>query len=198
MNYKIEKIYLIFIFIFFSIILILNFNLNIFDYDDGYTIAYHCWGRNPILQGPYNPYDSLSDLALSILPQNYKVIFLIMILATSLSCISALFLLFKFIKLFINLNEKQYLLYSILVLLAVPEWFYLSLSFKSSIIGFQFLILSHLLIVKSGKLNNVRILLSAIVFAIGSACRWNLIIYGLVIWFDLFYLIYFKIHLNVF
>ncbi|MBA3827744.1 MAG: hypothetical protein H0X33_02300 [Taibaiella sp.] len=177
-------------------ILILNWSWNIFDDDDPYTLAYHFFGRNRTVQTPYSAYDSMCDYLLSFLPRNYKVLLGTMITATFLCGVGIFVLIGKMASNF--LGERVYRIYffTFLILIAVPAFDYLLLSFKSSIIGFFFVLLSHYILIKNNDKENSAsigmLFLSAIVFGFGVCCRWNLIIYGLPIFADTAYLYYQK------
>jgi len=179
---------------FLLLILFFNWPHYIDDTDDPLTIAYHFWGRNNIIQSPYNIYDSMCDYILSFLPRNYAVLYTSMVLWTFVSAVAVFILIVSIAKSFRTNFSVSYYLAGFILLLAIPEFDYLLLSYKSSIIGFSFILLSHQLLIRNYNKTNATaissILISAILFAFGVTCRWSLVTYGLAIIIDFAYIQY--------
>jgi len=179
---------------FLAIIFLFNWPWYIMDVDDPYTIAYHFFGRNSIIQPPYEAYDSLSDWCLSFMPRNYYSLYYTMVIWTFFSALIVYVLVIEIAKNFKS-NVDAYF-FGFILLLAMPEFNYLILSFKTALIGCVFIFSSHYILLKSFKRNSgitlSSLFLSSILFGIGAACRWNLIVYGLAIFADIAYLQYIK------
>ncbi len=179
---------------FLAIIFLLNWPWYIMDVDDPYTIAYHFFGRNSIVQIPYEAYDSLSDWFLSFLPRNYYSLYYTMVVWTFFSALIVYVLVIQIAKNFKN-NVDLYF-FGFIILLAMPEFNYLILSFKTALIGCVFIFSSHYILLNSFRKNAgltlPSLFLSSMLFGIGAACRWNLTVYGLAIFADIGYLHYMK------
>ena len=163
----------------------LNWSWDIYDMDDGTTLAYHLLGRNPAIQPPYSAYDSMCDRILSFFTPDYHTLFSVMVGATLVASFFMLFFLTGISASMLSASRERMGLYILLFLLAAPEIIYLSMSFKSNIIGFAFILAAHYLAIKNRALRrNSSFILSVVFFGFGAACRWNLAVYALPLFAD--------------
>ena len=138
--------------------------------DDGTTLAYHLLGRNPAIQPPYSAYDSMCDRILSFFTPDYHTLFSVMVGATLVASFFMLFFLTGISASMLSASRERMGLYILLFLLAAPEIIYLSMSFKSNIIGFAFILAAHYLAIKNRALRrNSSFILSVVFFGFGAA-----------------------------
>src|SRR5829696_5354035 len=121
------------------------------DGDDATSIAYHVLGRNTSIQPPYSPYQGMMDKLLGLLPSDEPtqrtVAFGITRLASILMVILILALVFDWLQ----ESGRQYspslrAVISVVLLLAVPELFYLGLVYSPTMVAMCFVLFAHLLI----------------------------------------------------
>ena len=164
--------------------------------DDASTIAYHVLGRDPSIQKPYRPYHSMMDLILSVFPAEEVILRPGAMMITALAAILLPILLVILVFDMLNVNSKiPKLLFGILLLLAVPEFFYFGLVFSPTIIAMDLIIIAHILMRTQvfpvlGKMEysakqSMRLIGSVFLFGLGVSFRWNLIVYILVIFTDI-------------
>ncbi|MGH8478344.1 MAG: hypothetical protein ACREXK_01900 [Gammaproteobacteria bacterium] len=164
--------------------------------DDAASVAYHALGRNPAVQAPYSPYQGMMDVLLGILPANERLLRTAAISVTAVGTIAAFTLVFclAFQRLS-HLNRSRQTLTAIAILLAVPEVFYFGLVYTPTVVALFFVLTAHCLAryhrdregtfeLSRFKRNTV-FGLSALMFGVGTACRWDIGLYGLVIVADL-------------
>ncbi len=170
------------------------------DGDDATSIAYHVVGRNPELQAPYSPYQGMADLALSVLPAKETLLRHFALLTTNAAMITFTVLLFILIFNWVRLPlQMPKWLIVLAFFLAVPELSYLGLIYSPTLIAMSFILGAHLAVRKSYRehwlLDRWRVssisfyLLSILLFGIGVSFRWNVLLYGAVIFVDLVLLI---------
>ncbi len=164
--------------------------------DDTSSIAYHLYGRNSAIQPPYSPYHSMMDAVLGLLPINEALLRTVAVGLTSLAAIGiVLFMLaigFDWLK---TLPLAPRWLIALVLLLVSPEFFYLGLVYLPGVIAMALVLAAHLILRWGGVADQppslatnhgrIMILLSAVVFGIGAACRWDITVYGAVIAADL-------------
>lgn len=183
-------------FLFVSLLMIgvaflLNWSWSIFDYDDGATIVYHMLGRNAAVQPPYSAYDSMYDFILSFVTPEYKNIFVAMMLPTLISALAVFIFSLHIGRSMIAAAKEHIYFLGFLFLLAIPDYIYLALSYKSNLIGLAFILGAHLLLLKKGNGPSwSTIIIAAVLFGFGATCRWNLVAYGLPLFADLAYMHY--------
>lgn len=164
--------------------------------DDASSIAYHALGRDRALQPPYSVYHAGADLILSLLPAREHTLRVAAMTISSLAaiCVGILMLALAFAWMD-GTSVVQKWLVALVVLLASPELFYLGLVYTPSLIAMTFALAAHLLIRQAvsgwerpekNRLNNwLKVALSAALFGFGGACRWDVLLYGGVIFADL-------------
>lgn len=154
-----------------------NLSWNISDHDDGHTLGFHAMGRNPDIQRSYGCYDSMCDYLLGFLPVQYKFLYGAMVGASVLAAFGILYLSKKLLTTLFPLSPEQASLGLALFLLGMPEFLYMSFTFKSVYISLAFILWAFYLLVKKPSPGNV--LLPAVLFGLGVSLRWNLVMYGL-------------------
>lgn len=168
--------------------------------DDASSIAYHALGRNADLQPPYSPYHSLMDEILRLFPENAKTLITVAMIITSISTVVMTILMLWLVFDWLNISDsKTRLMSALVVLLAIPELFYLGLVYTPSVFAMAWVLAAHLVLRagtrKSDKLNNYLpvVFVSSLLFGIGAAARWDIVTYGAVIAVDLMLL---RLHLT--
>jgi len=165
--------------------------------DDASSIAYHLYGRNSAIQPPFSPYHSMMDTVLGLLPINEPLLRTVAVGLTSIAAVAVviftLALVFDWLK---PLPLSRGLIAGV-VLLASPEFFYLGLVYLPGVIAMALVLASHTILRRAGtdgalpNINTYRgratLLLSAVVFGVGAACRWDIAVYGGVIAADLLF-----------
>ncbi len=168
---------------------VLNVSCYIYDPDDGSTIIYHVLGRNPAIQQPYNYYDSFNDHLLSFLPADYYAVYGVGLAATLLAAIVIYILLIEIALSFTDVSRTHMQAIGLIFLLAVPDFIYLTLSYKSSLVAFALVLCNYYLLIKYVNTPRIALLLgAALLFGTGAAMRWNMGSYGLAIFVDVFLL----------
>ena len=161
--------------------------------DDADSIAFHTMGRDRSLHPPYGAYHSMLDFVLGLLPPSEPVLRTVSIGLTSIAvpCMVLLMLglVFRWLG---DLTPVQKLTCTVGTMLAVPEFSYVGLVYIPTYIALPFILGAHLLLkqalgVSGSPVTNgdrIKFGLSALLFAIGGACRWDTIIYGAIIVMD--------------
>ena len=158
--------------------------------DDAQTMAYHMLGRNVRLAMPYGAYQSMMDAVLSVLPAKEAIV---RVTAMTLTAVSAPILVFLAMALAFEwcgdiLRYPRWPLAAVM-LLAVPEYFYLGMVFTPAIVAMMLLVASHLIVRHSVLHSEVTSWLgfstSIVLFGVGAAMRWDTVSYGAPIVTDL-------------
>lgn len=164
--------------------------------DDAATVAYHIMGRDPDFQLPYAPYHGMMDVVLSVFPADQDVLLVVAVLITAVAEIGMTVLILALAFDWMGeLSWLQKLVIAGLLLLAVPEFFYLGLVYSPASLGMCFVLGAHLLLRYAARetgmldINRPRdrwlFLLSVVMFGLGVAFRWSVLPYGAVIALDL-------------
>ncbi len=164
--------------------------------DDASSIAYHALGRNLAVQAPYSPYQGMMDVLLGMLPANERLLRTAAISVTAVGAIAAFTLVFSLAFQWLShFNRSRQTYTAIAILVAVPEVFYFGLVYTPSVVGLFFVLTAHCLaryhLTRDGEFDlsrfkrNTIFWLSALMFGVGTACRWDIGLYGLVIVADL-------------
>ena len=160
-----------------TIVCIFNLSWNITDHDDGHTLGFHAMGRNPDIQRSYGAYDSMCDYLLGLLPINYKILLGSMVGATIISAYFILYLTGQTLKQWFKFTPNEISLGLLLFLVAMPEYLYMSLSFKSVYISLALILgAGYVLYNNTQSLKNI--VISALIFGLGVSFRWNMIMMG--------------------
>jgi len=176
----------------FAIIYSLSLSFVYIEGDDASLIAYHALGRNPSLQPPYSAYVSMMDAVLALLPARENVI---RIAAITLTAVSAPIFFFLMMLLAFEwcdaIDQPPKWVATAVMLMAVPEFYYLSMVLTPSIIAMALLLVSHLIVRRSaarvGSFEWAKFAVSLLLFGLGAAFRWDTVTYGATIVADLFY-----------
>jgi hypothetical protein len=163
--------------------------------DDASSIAYHLLGRNNNMQPAYTPYQGMMDKVLSIFPAREPLLREVAQDATRLAAIMLIILILALAFDWSHPHKVSYkrkALIAFVVLLAVPEFFYLGLVYSPTLVAMCLVLSAHLVLRRlfDGDPRSMRRLiiyfaLSSILFGAGVAFRWNVIVYGAVIVVDL-------------
>lgn len=165
--------------------------------DDAATAFYHVTGRDSLIQKTYEPYHSGYDYLLSFLPSKEGVIRYAMILSTAIAQPIMVIVLLLLAFQWLNLPSRSIkaCIVSLLLLLSIPELFFMGLYYNPTIVAMALLITSHLLL-RNYFVNYQNkwslLFISLFLFSFGSTLRWNTTAYGLVIVLD----ILINVHLN--
>jgi hypothetical protein len=164
--------------------------------DDASSMAYHVYGRDSSIQPPYSPYHSMMDRVLGLLPSNETLLRTVGIALTSIAAVAlVLFMLaiiFDWLK---STPLAPRWIIALAVLLASPEFFYLGLVYIPGVIAMALVLAAHL-ILRLGRQDaeppdwrtnrgRAALIVSAVIFGLGAACRWDITVYGAVIAADL-------------
>jgi hypothetical protein len=168
------------------------------DNDDALSFAYHAMGRLPQLQPPFEPFQKGMDVVLSVLPSDERIIRVAGMSITALAAIVVvvmmLTLAFEFMTP-ISQGAKRLIAFGILI--ASPELIYIGLLYTPILVGACFVLSAHLMLRRvfcdrdlnrpQGK-RYAKIALSSILMSIGALFRWDLMVYGVFIAADGFFL----------
>jgi hypothetical protein len=164
--------------------------------DHAASVAYHVLGRDSGLQPPFAPYHGMMDVVLSILPAQEPILRIASLVVTSLAAVGMttliLFLIFDWIR---DVAPSQKWAIAAILMLASPELLYLGLVYSPTSVAMCFVILAHLLLrrtLRTRDLPGIRspkgglwVIVSLVLFGLGVACRWSVVVYGAVIATDL-------------
>ena len=159
--------------------------------DDAAVVAYHALGRNSQLQPFYSPYQSMLDALLSLLPPVENTVRYV---AMTLAAVSApLFFCLTMVLAFdwcAEIRQAPKWLLAAVMLLAVPEFFYLGMVLTPSLSAMALLVGAHLIIRRATVSTTTpawnKFAVSLLVFGVGAAFRWDTVTYGATIAIDLF------------
>jgi hypothetical protein len=158
--------------------------------DDAEVVAHHALGRDSYIAPVYAAYESMTDFTLSLLPAREDVVRITAMTVTAL-CMPIFFFLVMLLA-FDWCNEilptPRWPLV-VVMLLAVPEFYYLGMVLEPPIIAMTFLVGAHLVVRRStaGTPNWAGVAISILLFGLGAALRWETVRYGLTIAADLFF-----------
>lgn len=172
---------------------VFNLSWDIKDHDDGHTLGYHAMGRNETIQRTYGAYDSMCDFLLGLLPVNYEILYGCMIAATIISSLVLIFLFKRILTELFNYPAEIVNIACLLFILGIPEYIYLSYSFKSTIISLAFVLSSFYLLLKTTRNENNQyrqIAVAILLFGFGASLRWSHLAYGLVIFSCYLFVLY--------
>jgi hypothetical protein len=165
--------------------------------DDAASVAYHAMGRNSAVQKPYSPYHGMMDFFLGFFPPYEPLLRTAAMSVTAFGALGAFTLVFTlaFQRLPHLCHSTSPTLTAIAILLSVPEAFYLGLVYTPSVVALLLVLAAHWLVrfhlrteqkfVLSSIKGNAAFWLSVLLFGVGTACRWDIGFYGLVITADL-------------
>lgn len=170
-----------------------SLTLNYVEGDDASTFIYHALGRNNELQSPYAIYHAMTDKVLSLLPANEVVVRNFGILLSSSALILFTLFLFHLIFDWNGVTKPwQRLKIAAVLLVGVPEFFYLGLVFTPTIIAMSFLLLSQIilhlaLLGEHPKRRWLAVVSSIVLYGVGVSFRWDTVLYGMVITADIIF-----------
>lgn len=154
--------------------------------DDATSLAYHLLGRNPALQQPYSIYQGMMDALLGLLPPVEYLLRYTAFGLSSLACVVFFLLIMELVSEWHPVEGQWKMVLPVLVLLAAPEILYMGLSFIPTLLAMCFLLGAHLVFRRciTTPDQKWKLVISALLFGIGVAFRWNTVVYGAVIAVD--------------
>jgi len=181
--------------VFFGVIYACSLTLVYVEGDDAESIAYHALGRNAEWQRSFSAYQGGADLLLRLLPANESVLRVVAISVTSLSMVA--FVLLMFVLVFDMLGSmapSKRTLAAVVVMLAIPEVFYLGLVYHPAVIGMALALAAHVLLRRALRQHEeagtwsarttMLAVMAVFLLGAGAAIRWTLVMYGWVILWD--------------
>ncbi|MDN5205388.1 hypothetical protein QQ008_28645 [Fulvivirgaceae bacterium BMA10] len=178
----------------FGLIYLCSLTFTYVEGDDASTIVYHALGRDASIQTPYSPYHSMMDMVLNILPANEVILRYTAIAASAIAAMLFFILLVKLLSSITGGEQTSKLsLFSIALPFIIPELFFFGLIYNPTVLAMAIILLSHLIIrkvVKNKKYGPLGYIVSFLLFGLGSAFRWDVAIYGVVIFTDLIMIIW--------
>ncbi|MGA9115216.1 MAG: hypothetical protein WB626_00400 [Bacteroidota bacterium] len=159
------------------------------DYDDASSLVFHLTGRDYSVQQPFAVYQRGMDLMLSLLPASEPVIRTAAMAGSwAAACLMSILLLgLVFSQAHITEPLRRLFAASVLVL-AVPEIFYLGLVYTPVVFGMCSVLGAHLLLRRAasgGSPPGWRVMAPALLLLIfGGLCRWDLFLYPVFIAVD--------------
>lgn len=178
----------------FFIVYLLSLTYVYVEGDDASTVAYHALGRNPDFQEPYSPYHGMMDSALSIFPANEP---LLRFLSITFSALSALFFVILSLRLISDwLPEgarKNLLYFTPLLSVIVPELLFFGLIYMPSTLAMSLILAGHLVarqFFRDADQNYLKFFLSLALYGLGTSFRWDVAVYGIVIFADIFFIVW--------
>lgn len=183
------------ILIMFALIYFCSLTFRYIEGDDAASVAFHALGRNAALQPPYSAYHGMMDIFLYLLPADEAIIRHAALSITALSAIIAMILMMDLIReWFPDFRGFRAALITVLILLSSPEVFYLGMTYTPSWTALCFVLTAHKFIrrlplsrreKKSSVHQKLIFILSIALFGIGTACRWDIGAYLIIITVDL-------------
>ncbi|MEM7286884.1 MAG: hypothetical protein AAF480_11075 [Actinomycetota bacterium] len=172
--------------------------------DDAVTVAYHALGRDEAFQDPYAPYHAGGDLMLSLLGTDEATVrwgaMLLGLVAAAAFVVGVLQLIHDWADEGIPMLEPvlhgphRRLLgagLALVLLLAAPELLYLGLAYLPSVVGMALITWAH--VVARRAIDTPRpirgLATAALLMGLGTATRWDLLLYGLVVAADLVFVL---------
>lgn len=149
--------------------------------DDATTILYHLMGRDTDKQMYYGAYHSGFDFFLSFLPADEPVLLKTAVLTSFVFGFLLLYLIYYWISNFYIKNERQSLIFGILLPLIIPELLFLSLLYNPTNVGFTFCLMG-LIGFEYYLIDRKRYwyFIIPVVFMIGIPFRWSLLVFLLI------------------
>src|SRR5688572_18899111 len=152
--------------------------------DDATSVVYHAMGRISALNPPYSAYHGMMDVFLGWLPASEPIV---RFTAVSITATAALLMVVLILLLLREWLEPTSVwmsgLITLLLLACSPEIFYLGLVYTPSLVAMCFVLAAHVLVrrgMKGLRSPDASIIssavvfgLSAVLFGIGVACRWD-------------------------
>ncbi|MDN5210984.1 hypothetical protein QQ020_02955 [Fulvivirgaceae bacterium BMA12] len=164
--------------------------------DDAATVAYHALGRNPDFQQPYSPYHGMMDVLLGIFPTGEP---LLRLMAIGLSALSAIFFVILTLKLIAQWLpsgfHKNFLVFIPLLPLMVPELLFFGLIYTPATLAMSFMLAGHLMARRFFEKERRHVGWFAgafLLYGLGASFRWDVAVYGIVIFVDIFFIVWGK------
>ena len=164
--------------------------------DDASTVAYHALGRKPDFQQPYSPYHGMMDFVLSFFPANEPLLRYISITLSAFSALLFVVLSLKLISEWLPRNTHKNLVYFIPLLpIIVPELLFFGLIYMPSTLAMSLILIGHLGARRAfggpGQ-HYLMFILSLLLYGLGASFRWDVAVYGIVIFVDILFVVWNK------
>ena len=192
-----KYLYIWIVILIYIVILSCSLTFSYVEGDDAIMLSHHVLGRDAAIQTKWPIYHSMIHVFLYALPTNEPILRVTAILISSLSIIAVtiLSLTIAFIW-FPSVTNQTKALAALMLLLAMPELFYMGLFFNPINIAMAMHLTALLLIHRTNIIHDLKYrlivmkdiwlwLLSLIYFGVGVSCRWDTGLFGLIIFADL-------------
>src|ERR1035437_6217801 len=175
----------------FALVYSLSFAAVYVEGDDASLVSYHTLGRNPQIQPPFAGYESMFDAMLALLPARERPV---RIAAMGVTALCAPIFVYLMLLLAFDWNPDlrscPAWAVTLAMLLAAPELFYLAMVLTPTLVAMTFLTGAHMVIRRATRTSTspraATLVLSAALFGLGAALRWDCVPYGGVVAADLF------------
>lgn len=181
----------------FGLVYAASLNLIYVEGDDVHMIAFHAAGRNRALLEHFVPYHSFLDAVLSLLPPSEPLLRMLAVATTSIAEVILVILLLSLVFDWLNITDLRFKwVASVVVLLTIPEVFYLGMVYLPSVTAMTGVVAAHLVLRRGVRLKADKLIdywkrpslyVALVLFGIGAASRWDIAVYGVVIAADLFF-----------
>lgn len=172
MKPKIEHIVYLLIF---ALGALLTLNFNYVEGDDARTIVFHVLGRDANIQPQYSAYHSMFDAVFSLFTtQDETVLRVLGVLVSYISGVVILICLANIAGVYFKRNKSLIVVLCALPFI-IPEMLFSSLIVNPTLIGFAFILISHLCLIHYKTSNKTVLLIASILcFGLGTSFRWSL------------------------
>lgn len=164
--------------------------------DDASTVAYHALGRDADFQEPYSPYHGMMDFVLGFLPAHEPLLRYVSITLSAISALIFVILSLKLIAAWVPGESHKNLVYFIPLLpLIAPELLFFGLIYMPSTLAMLLILTGHLMARQAfseSDQNPWKFILSLLLYGLGASFRWDVAIYGIVIFADIFFIVWNK------
>lgn len=194
-GYSLEQLWPLTVIAWFIVVYSMSLAFVYIEGDDAASIAYHLLGRDSSVQPPYTPYQGFMDLWLSLLRPSEETLRRAAMAATAFAAVYMTVVMLVIVFDWVKANAIQKIIISVVTMLGCPELSFLGLYYSPSVIAMCFVLSAHYLVrrvFKQGAISTKSMVSRAGVFAgsvglfgIGTACRWDIGVYGAVIVVDL-------------
>lgn len=194
-GYSLERLWPLTVIAWFAVVYGMSLTFVYIEGDDAASIAYHLLGQASSVQPPYSPYQGFMDLWLSLLTPNEETLRRTAMAATAFAAVYMTIVMLAIVFDWLMANSVQRIIITIVILLGCPELYFLGLYYSPSVIAMCFVLSAHYLIRGVFKreaawtktmVSRAGVFIgSAGLFGVGTACRWDIGVYGAVIVVDL-------------
>lgn len=161
--------------------------------DDACTVAYHALGRNLDFQQPYSPYHGMVDFVLKFFPANEPFLRYFSITLSAFSALLFVVLSMRLVSVWLPADSQKSLIFFIPILpIIAPELLFFGLIYMPSVVAMSLILIGHLMARRSFQgpgQNYVTFFLSLALYGLGASFRWDVAVYGIVIFVDILFIV---------